>query len=127
MAAKFTDLRVYQLSEEVADSIWAIVAVWDYFARDTVGKQLCRAADSIGANIAEGVGKRSYPEQRRFTLIARGSLYETQHYLRRAFVRGLLKQEQVEPLKLALDQLSPQLNGYLRFLTKKCRERRPPE
>lgn len=127
MARKFTDLRVYQLSELVADAIWAIVVVWEYFARDTIGKQLCRAADSIGANIAEGVGKRSYPEQRRFTLIARGSLYETQHHLRRAFVRGLLKQEQIEGLKTILDELAPQLNGYLRFLTKKCRERRLPE
>ena len=126
MGKKFTDLRVYQLAEQVADAIWNVVTPWDFFAKDVVGKQLCRAADSIGGNIAEGVGKRSYPDQRRYTLIARGSLYETQHWLRRAFVRGLLKQEQTEALKTLLDELSPQLNGYLRFLTKKCRERRPP-
>jgi four helix bundle protein len=127
MAKKFTDLRVYQLSEQAADSIWLIVTAWDHFARDTVGKQLCRAADSIGANLAEGVGKRSYMEQRRFTLIARGSLYETQHWLRRAFTRRLLKHEQVEALKPVLNELSPQLNGYLKYLAKKCREKRPPE
>jgi four helix bundle protein len=48
----FEELDVYRLSERVADEIWRIVVRWDTFARDTVGKQLVRAADSIGANIA---------------------------------------------------------------------------
>ena len=52
----FENLRVYQLAEELADSIWEIVAHWDNFNRYTVGKQIVEAADSIGANIAEGSG-----------------------------------------------------------------------
>ena len=48
----FEKLRVYQLSERLADEIWSIVLQWNLFARDTVGKQLVKAADSIGANIA---------------------------------------------------------------------------
>ena len=125
MPSKFTDLRVYQLAEELADLIWTVVVPWDSFSKDVVGKQLCRAADSIGANIAEGVGKKSYPEQRRFTLIARGSMYETQHWLRRAFRRGLLNQDQIGGVKQRLDSLAPQLNNYLKYLAKKVRERKP--
>ena len=30
-----------------------IVKGWDYFFKDTVGKQLVRSADSVGANIDE--------------------------------------------------------------------------
>ena len=67
---------------------------WDAFARDTVGKQLVKAADSIGANIAEGTGRGSYQDNRRFIRIARGSLYETRHWLRRAYKRNLLSDEQ---------------------------------
>jgi len=48
----FESLRVYQLSELLADQIWTIVMKWNVFARDTIGKQLVKAADSIGANIA---------------------------------------------------------------------------
>ena len=50
----FENLRVYKLSEKLADHIWHIALGWSVFARDTVGKQLVKAADSIGANISEG-------------------------------------------------------------------------
>ena len=43
----FEKLRVYQLSEELADEIWDIVVNWDHFAKDTIGKQVVRAADSL--------------------------------------------------------------------------------
>jgi four helix bundle protein len=50
----FENLQIYKLSEKLSDHLWKIVVRWDIFARDTVGKQLVRAGDSIGANIAEG-------------------------------------------------------------------------
>ncbi len=42
----FETLRVYQLSENLADQIWSVVVKWNVLARDTIGKQLIRAADS---------------------------------------------------------------------------------
>jgi len=66
----FENLEVYKLAERLADEIWSVVLRWDYFARDTVGKQLVRAADSIGANIAEGTGRRSFQDNRRFVRTA---------------------------------------------------------
>lgn len=112
----FEELRVYQLSEELADSIWDIARSWEYLARDTVGKQIIRSADSIGANIAEGYGRGSYQDNRRFIRIARGSLYETRHWLRRAFKRKLLHQDEIAALKVLVDNLGPQLNAYLKSI-----------
>ncbi len=77
----FEKLQVYQLSEKVADGVWNIVIKWDSFAKDTVGKQIVRAADSIGANISEGSGRGSPQDNRRFVRMARGSLSETIHWL----------------------------------------------
>ena len=110
---RFENLRVYQMSEELADEIWEIVLGWDNFAKDTVGKQIVRSADSVGANIAEGEGRGSFQDNRRFCKIARGSLQETQHWLRRAFKRDLLTKDQVEKLKPMIQKLSPTLNAYL--------------
>lgn len=112
----FEKLRVYQLSEKLADAVWDIVLEWKPFARDTLGKQVVRSADSVGANIAEGTGRGSYQDSRRFVRTARGSLNETKHWLRRAFRRGLLTKEQIETLKTLLDILAPQLNAFLKSI-----------
>lgn len=112
----FENLQVYQLAEKLADEIWNIVSEWPPFAKSTIGKQLVRAADSIGANIAEGTGRGSFQDNRRFVKIARGSLNETQHWLRRAYNRNLLAGEQVESLKPIVDELAPRLNAYLKSI-----------
>jgi four helix bundle protein len=114
----FLDLRVYQLAERLADAVGDIVVKWEYFHRNTVGEQLVRSADSIGANIAEGHGRGSYADNRRFVRIARASLYETQHWLRRAFHRKLLTDEEVKTLKPLVDELGPKLNAYLKKIGK---------
>ncbi len=114
----FHELLVYQLSEELCDAVWDIVKSWPPLARDTVGKQIVRSADSIGANIAEGSGRGSYADNKRFVRIARGSFYETKHWLRRAFIRKLLTNEQTVFLRPLVDRLAPVLNGYLRSIGK---------
>ena len=116
MAGKsnFERLRVYRLSEEIADRIWVLVIRWNPLAKDTLGRQLIRAADSIGANIAEGAGRGSFQDNRRFIRIARGSLNETRHFLRRAHFRKLLSETDTAELKPLIDELSPRLNSYLR-------------
>ena len=114
----FMNLRVYQLSEVLADEIWDIVVNWNYFEKETVGKQLVKAADSIGANISEGTGRGSFQDNRRFVKIARGSLNETQHWLRRAYKRDLLKEKEVNRLKPIVDELAPKLNPYLKSIGK---------
>ena len=109
----FEDLRVYQMAEQLSDEIWDVVSGWDSFSKDTVGKQLVRAADSVGANIAEGAGRGSYQDNRRLIRIARGSLYETRHFLRRAHKRNLLATAQTAFIKPLVAELNPTLNAYL--------------
>lgn len=112
----FEKLEVYKLAENLADKIWAISVNWDNFNRDTVGKQVVRSADSVGANIAEGAGRNSVTDNRRFVYMARASLYETKHWLRRAYLRKLLKPEEIEELSRTLDELAPRLNAYINSL-----------
>ena len=117
MATKsFQELRVYKLSEQLADEIWKAVNTWEPFAKNTIGQQIVRWADSVGANIAEGVGRGSYQDNRRFVKIARGSLYESQHWLRRAYTRNLLKVQQVNTFTAIINDLARPLNSYIQSI-----------
>ena len=122
-STNFENLRIYQLSEELADLIWNIVSSWNSFARTTVGQQVVRSADSIGANIAEGVGRWGFQDQKRFIYIARGSVNETKHWLRRAYKRNLLSPGDVDSLKPIIGELAPKLNAYARSLGQKKAEK----
>jgi len=113
----FEKLKVYQCAEALADRLWNLVAGWPPLAQHTLGVQLIRALDSIGANIAEGAGRYTHIDNRHFVRIARGSLYETRHWLRCAWRRGLLSKAESAELARALDTLSQLLAGYLRSLT----------
>lgn len=58
------NLEVHNEAEIFSDEIWTIVQQWRHFEKDTIGKQIVRAADSISANIAEGYGRYFYKESK---------------------------------------------------------------
>ncbi len=108
--------------------MWEIVAKWSHLAQTTVGSQVVRSADSIGANIAEGSGRGTDKDFLRFLRIARGSLYETRHWLRRSFKRNLLTEDQTNDLKKMIDELTPKLSAYIRTIkSKEERGNRPKD
>ncbi|MCX7592229.1 MAG: four helix bundle protein [Fischerella sp.] len=109
----FEDLQVYQLAEKLANEIWQIVHRWDYFTKDTIGKQIVRFADSVCANITEGRGRYNDSDNQHCVKIARGCLYETVRWLRLAYARQLLTNEPVNKFKPIIDELLPKLNAYL--------------
>ena len=108
----FEDLQVLKAAEVIADSIWKRVAQWDDFAKDVVGKQITRSADSIGANIAESVGRYNFGEKLQFLYYSRGSLFETKYWLNRIKERGLMNQSEVQEYIEGLTALARQLNSF---------------
>src|ERR1700704_3552983 len=66
----FRDLAVYRKAAEFSGEIHASVSRWESFDRGSVGIQLVRSADSVGANIAEALGRRGTADQRRLLFIA---------------------------------------------------------
>lgn len=122
--SSFEDLQIFQLAEKLADMIWDIVISWSYFEKDTLGKQIIRSVDSIGANIAEGAGRHNYQDNQRFVKIARGSLHETKYWLKRAYSRKLMTNEQLNRLEPIINDLSPKLNVYLNYLDKAAKTQR---
>jgi len=79
--------------------------------------QIRRAAASIGANIAEGCGRRSDPEMKRFIQIARGSASELEYHLLLARDLGMLTADEFIDLEgnvLEIERMLAALSQRLR-------------
>jgi four helix bundle protein len=100
---RLEDLEIYKISMEIGDLIYDLVSGWNHFDKDTLGKQIVKAADSIALNISEGYGRFFYKENRNFCYYSRGSAKETFSALEKALKRKLVTPEQH---KLVLDKLN---------------------
>ena len=120
MVLRVENLDIYQMAEDLSDRIWVICTKWDYFAKDTIGKQLVRAADSISANLAEGHGRYHFNDRLNYCYYARGSLEETKSWISKAIRRKLIKTEMAE-INHILELLPKKLNAYIKSI-KKARE-----
>ncbi|MFN7344101.1 MAG: four helix bundle protein [Prosthecobacter sp.] len=110
------ELRVYQLAMRVGEDVWSITGGWEWLAKQTIGLQWIRSADSIAANISEGYGRYSFKENAKFCCYARGSLRETQTWLEKALSRQLLNPGAADDLALRLEALRRQLDNYIHSL-----------
>lgn len=117
---RLEDLEIYLLSEAFADEIWVTVVKWEYFAKDTLGKQLVRSSDSIGGNIAEGFGRYHYKENKNFCYFSRGSLIETKGWIRKAKTRNLITEAQYLHFFGQLENIHLKLNAYIKYIGKKA-------
>jgi len=118
MSNRIEDLEIYALSETFGNQIWFLVLEWDFFAKDTIGKQLLRSADSIGANIAEGFGRYHYKENKNFCYFSRGSIIETKTWLKKASTRNLINEETFQSLIQQLETIHHKLNIYIKYIGK---------
>ncbi|NOY50036.1 MAG: four helix bundle protein [Chlorobi bacterium] len=113
---KLEDFKVYHLSVDLGEKIYPLVMGWNYFDKDTIGKQLFRSADSIAANLSEGMGRYHYKERKNFSYYSRGSLFETKTWLTKAYRRKLLKEETFLDRTKDIESIGIKLNNYIKTL-----------
>jgi four helix bundle protein len=77
----FKDLRVWGKAHELTLAVYQKTRAFPKEEIYGLTSQLRRASASVGANIAEGCGRRSDAEMRRFVQIARGSANEVEYHL----------------------------------------------
>ena len=113
---KLEELKVYQLAMDIGERAWVVIDKWDYFAKDTVGKQLVKSVDSIAANLSEGYGRFHYKENKQFCYYSRGSLYETKTWLEKAHNRGLIVNDDFKSLENDIESIAYKLNNYIKSI-----------
>jgi len=109
------ELDVYKLAEELSDLIWYASDKWSVKAQNTIGYQIIRSSDSIAANLAEGYGRYTPADRKKFYLYARGSFEETKAWLRKALRRKVISSDQeAAKYKGIVEELGPKLNAFIK-------------
>ena len=77
----FKELKVWHKAYDLSLAVYEVSRSFPREEMYGLTSQLRRASVSVGANIAEGCGRRSDGELVRFLQIARGSASEIEHHL----------------------------------------------
>ncbi len=124
MAKKFiqlNDIDAYKISLNLSNEVWQIVLKWDYFAKDTVGKQFVRSVDSISANIAEGFGRFNKKDKIRFYRISLGSLKESFDWNEKSKIRNLIDEAEYDVILRSLSELPRFINQLINYTNEKLK------
>jgi four helix bundle protein len=116
---KLNDVRAYTIAFHLSNEVWHILAHWDHFAKDTIGKQFMRAVDSISANIAEGFGRFTRREKIQFYRYAFGSLKESFDWNEKAKHRQLLSPTEYKQIFEQLNFLPKEINTLIKITKSK--------
>ena len=113
------DVRAYVDSRKLSRKVWDTVYTWEYLAKKTIGDQFIRSIDSIGANIAEGFGRFHKKDKIKFYYNARGSVYESLHWVDLAYERELIPKSIYAEVLQVLKILPNELNYLIKITNEK--------
>ena len=109
-------IGVWRLAMSVAHDVYDLSARFPDEERYGVTRQIRRACVSIAANIAEGVGRGTDRETRRFLFIALGSLEETFTFCAFAAQRGWIDRGDRVAVAGRLNVLRRRILAFIRRL-----------
>jgi four helix bundle protein len=113
----FKDLRVWEKAYELTLSVYKQTGCFPKGEMYGLTSQLRRAASSVGANIAEGCGRRSDPEMKRFLQIARGSANEVEYHLLLARDLRYVSADDFKDLEALVLEVQRMLASFVRRLS----------
>jgi four helix bundle protein len=104
----FEDLKVWQKGIELTSLVYKITQSFPPEEKYALANQLRRASVSVPSNIAEGYGRRTSSEFKRFLSISLGSVYEIQTQLRIGFELNFIPLEkfvQAKEMSIEIDRM----------------------
>ena len=120
----FRRLDVWKKAHELTLEIYRLTLSFPLSEKYGLVSQLQRAAASIGANLAEGCGRETDADYRRFVQIASGSACEVEYHLLLAHDLGLIDADTYTRMNELINEVKRMLTGLSRFLSSKSVERR---
>lgn len=101
------------MARNTSRNAWGIYSALNIEDKRVMGTQFVRAVDSIGANIAEGFGRFHFLDKNRFNYNARGSLFESIHWLETLHERNRIDEDVFTTLRDDFVSIHKMLNSYI--------------
>jgi len=112
----FEDMNVWKLAMEIAERVFHLTAKLPRSEDYGLTSQIRRAALSISANIAEGYGRSTSSDKKRFYIMARGSIFETKSHLIYGKNVNYFDQSEVVAIHELFDKNVLELNKLIKSL-----------
>lgn len=112
----YSDLKVWNRAMDLTDEIYRLVRKLPREELYGLSDQMRRAAVSVPSNIAEGKGRQSNNEFRKFLLFANGSCLELQTQLLICVRQKYLSEKDVEPALTLSDEVNRMLTSLILYL-----------
>ncbi|QDU90021.1 hypothetical protein Pla175_34200 [Pirellulimonas nuda] len=109
----FRDLVVWQKSHAFTMEVYRATSRFPDTERYGLTSQLRRSAASIPANIAEGCGRGSDPDLRRFLQMAMGSASESEYHILLAEDLEYIKSDKAERLASGVQEIKRMLATFI--------------
>jgi four helix bundle protein len=114
----YKDLQVWDKAHGLTLSVYRATRDFPTEERFGLTSQMRRSSSSIGANLAEGCGRRSDGEMARFVQIAMGSGAELSYHILLARDLGYLREDEYACLDSELGMLMRMLSAFSQKLRK---------
>jgi four helix bundle protein len=112
----FYEIKVWRKAHDLTLVLYVVTARFPKSEMFALISQVRRSAASIGANIAEGCGRKSSAELGRFMLIAMGSASELEYHLLLARDLGFIECEEHKGLEARVSEVKKMLTAYVQTL-----------
>jgi four helix bundle protein len=109
------NLEIWHEAVKIVKTGYTFTRSWPKEELYGLTNQARRAAVSIPANLAEGLGRGTPKETARFAQIALGSLYELDTLLHLAGELEFSPQDRVVPLRESLTTLAKRISAFLTY------------
>ena len=113
----FRELIVWQRAHQVVLKIYKVTKSFPKEEMFGLTSQMRRASVSVAANIAEGCGRKTDADLRRFLIIALGSGNEVEYHLLLCHDLGIVRDSDYSSISLDLIEVKKMLNSFIRKLT----------
>jgi len=116
MAHKLEELPIYEEVKKFWRAVNAILEKPRVRSDCDLHRQLSRASDSIGSNMVEGFEQGTDRAFANYLVHSKGSLAEALKWLKKAYFKKYIRQDERDTLVADGEELAKMLGGFIKYL-----------